>query len=243
MSLPDMPQLGHEPLWDRVYDELRKALLAGKFAPGDTITLRSAASALGTSPTPVRDALLRLTAEGILVQGPRRTPMVPMVTATTFQQILDVRVILEGSAVAAAAALATDADCLAAETLHRKMWDAYEAEKYDEYLRCHREFHFCLYKAARNPFLTETIENLWLRCAPILAYVVPRQRATDAHADALDALRKRDGAALQEALVKDIKRGGGFILAQAGEDGIIHWPGKDGRDRLLKRPEETPAPQ
>lgn len=224
MSLPEMPQLEREHLWDRAYDELRKALLAGKFAPGDTIPLRSAAAALGTSSTPVRDALLRLTAEGILVQGPRRTPMVPRVTATTFQQILDVRVVLEGAAVGMAAVLATEEELGVMEIRHRDMWAAYGARRFREYLSMHREFHFMLYNAARNPLLTETIENLWLRCAPVLAFVAPRERKSDAHADVLAALRVRDAATAQRAIVTDIKRGGRFILDQAGSDGIIHWP-------------------
>ena len=49
-------------LRDRVYRDLRYAMMAGKFVPGQKITIRQLAASLGTSLTPIREALLRLTA-------------------------------------------------------------------------------------------------------------------------------------------------------------------------------------
>ena len=53
----------HETQRERVYFEIRRALMAGDFEPGQKITIGAVASALGVSATPVREALRRLTAE------------------------------------------------------------------------------------------------------------------------------------------------------------------------------------
>ena len=56
----------------QVYDSLREALTAGRFVPGQKLTFRFVAGALGVSLTPVREALRRLVAEGAFEMQPNR---------------------------------------------------------------------------------------------------------------------------------------------------------------------------
>jgi DNA-binding GntR family transcriptional regulator len=60
-------------LADRVYDDIKSMLIQGTAAPGERLTLRGMAEALGTSPMPVRDAVSRLVAESALEILPNRT--------------------------------------------------------------------------------------------------------------------------------------------------------------------------
>src|ERR1700735_2920768 len=60
-------------LAQKTYEALRTALLNGEFRAGQTISLRSAAEALGVGQMPVRHALSRLQAEGIFVMQPNRS--------------------------------------------------------------------------------------------------------------------------------------------------------------------------
>ncbi len=64
-------------LWDLAYSELKKALLSGKFEPGQRIILREVAGELGISLTPVRDAVNHLIAERVLDRGPAAKKAVP----------------------------------------------------------------------------------------------------------------------------------------------------------------------
>ena len=86
------------PLHERVYMELRQALISGKLAPGQRLTSRKLAASLGTNDMPVRAAISRLTAEGGLVQSANGTFIVPRVTRQAFKELMELRAMLEGRA-------------------------------------------------------------------------------------------------------------------------------------------------
>ena len=72
----------------RVYQELKDYLAAGQLMPGQKLTLRELASALGVSPMPVREAVGRLTAEGALEVLPNRRIRVPLMAKAKFSEVL-----------------------------------------------------------------------------------------------------------------------------------------------------------
>ena len=82
---------------------MQDALLAGKFQPGTVLTLRSLAESFGTSITPVRDAVTRLVAQGVLQQGPRNSAIVPHLSRNELAHLTVVRCALEGRAAREAA--------------------------------------------------------------------------------------------------------------------------------------------
>jgi DNA-binding GntR family transcriptional regulator len=84
-----------DTLTDRAYAQLREALMGGAFSPGQKITIRTIAAALGVSPTPARDALGRLVAERALESGPNRTVFVPRLTVPRLREIYRLRFALE----------------------------------------------------------------------------------------------------------------------------------------------------
>ena len=98
MSTLPVAQIDFVPLHERVYVELRQALMSGKFEPGQKLTSRKLAAALGTSDMPVRAAISRLTAEGGLVQRSNGTFIVPRVTCPAFKELMELRSLLEGRA-------------------------------------------------------------------------------------------------------------------------------------------------
>src|SRR5215207_4289115 len=79
----------------RVYDSLREALTTGRFAPGQKLTFRFIASALGVSLTPVREALRRLVAEGAFEMQPNRSVRLPLMTRAKVLELRDIRVAVE----------------------------------------------------------------------------------------------------------------------------------------------------
>ena len=69
---PALKAVEQETMADKVYQQLREALMSGRFAPGQALSLRSVAEAVGSSTMPVRAALTRLHAERALVDGESR---------------------------------------------------------------------------------------------------------------------------------------------------------------------------
>ena len=106
-------KLERETLHDRAYLELKKAIMSGAIRPGATITIRAMATALGTSPMPVREALRRLVAERALEMLPTRSVTLPLMTAERFDEISRLRIALEGLASEAGAAHLSRRPCAA----------------------------------------------------------------------------------------------------------------------------------
>ena len=196
------------PLHEKVYDELRRALIAGRFQPGQVITLRRVAAMLGTSPMPVREALRRLTAEGALVLGPNRSVRVPMITVAGYTEVYEIRIALEGLAAEKAAGRMSEAELDRLDAINQAFRNAAENNDAEGYLENNQEFHLSIYRAAGSTLLVDTIEGLWLRVGPILHYLFRDVRlvtaAVETHTPILDALRRHDGPAARAAVANDI---------------------------------------
>ena len=82
-------------LHSKVYAQLRGNLMSGRFLPGQTLTLRTLAAALGTSVMPARDAVLQLSGEHALERS-GRSVRVPVLTREQFADIQRMRIVLEG---------------------------------------------------------------------------------------------------------------------------------------------------
>ena len=217
-----------EHLWDQVYAQLRDALFAGKFEPGGRLVLRELADTLGTSITPVRDAVARLVANGVLELGPRNTAVVPDVGVETMRQLIIVRTEIEGRAAREAARHADEAGVAALRRQLAQMRELIADRKLDAYLDLHRQFHFGIYRMARMPVLYEMIEGLWLRCGPALSFVIPdyvhQLKGTDHHVRVLDALGRNDPDAAEMEVVSDIEEAGQYLLSLTDSEGRIRRP-------------------
>lgn len=202
-----------ETLGRRVYNELRDFLIVGGVQPGERITLKTLTEAVGTSPMPVREAVQRLAAEGALELLPNRAIRVPILSKRRVHEILRLRLMLEGLAVAEAAARIAEPDISSLEELD----EAFTAEmsKQDastRLFRINKEFHFTMYRAAGMPVLLGIIENLWLQIGPYLHFSLGargRQAAAgfapSAHKRLIEAMRRRDPALGEEALGEDLR--------------------------------------
>ncbi|MBV9891008.1 MAG: GntR family transcriptional regulator, partial [Rhizobacter sp.] len=215
-------------LWDQAYAALREALLEGRFAPGDRVVLRDVARELGISSTPVRDAVNRLVAERVLERGfggQGGGAVVPRIDVPHFQELLTIRCDLEGRAASCAALAAKPADIKRLGTVLDEMQKLIAARKLDRYLSVHRHFHFELYGLSGMSVLSELIENLWLRCGPVLTYVIPTYvtllKGTDLHRAAVAGLKSRDPEAASTAIRRDIEEAGRYLIGLADRDGWI----------------------
>jgi DNA-binding GntR family transcriptional regulator len=211
-ALDEVGSLLHETLGERVTGELRALLIAGRLAPGEKLSLRRVAEALGVSMMPVREAVSRLAADKALEVLPGRAVRVPVLTLAQFRELTRIRLVVEGFAAEEAAKVITDAQ-IAVVAWHEAAFLAAAKDPPDPAaaVGANRDLHFALYEAAGMPSLVEMIGRLWLKAGPILNLDMrhePRRldggSAVVAHAQLLAALRRRDAAAARQALVEDI---------------------------------------
>ncbi|HEY8014368.1 MAG TPA: GntR family transcriptional regulator [Dongiaceae bacterium] len=206
-------KLERETLHDRAYLELKKAIMSGAIRPGATITIRAMATALGTSPMPVREALRRLVAERALEMLPTRSVTLPLMTAERFDEISRLRIALEG--------LATEAGAqhLSREALRRLQQGNTEMNRMKnvgEYLAKNQEFHFTLYQAAGMPIALQMIESLWLQAGPLLNLAIGEygfEGAQDHHRELLEQLAKHNVKGARGAIEADITDAARIIRA------------------------------
>lgn len=207
--------VGRETVQERVYSELRRALIGGLFAPGQVLTIRQLADALMTSTMPVREALGRLITEQALEALPNRTIRVPPVTAERIDDLLRARILLEGEAIELACSHMTDA-LLAHIREIMAQWEEMrlggDPATVDRELSLNHAFHFEIYRACGSTILLPMIESLWLQsgpCTRAAIYAFSEAGARDAarfHHTIMAALVAGDGKAARAALIGDISR-------------------------------------
>ncbi|HEY0943521.1 MAG TPA: GntR family transcriptional regulator [Steroidobacter sp.] len=193
-----------EAIERQVYRIVRQSLMAGAILPGKKLSTRSLAEALGVSPMPVREALKRLEADGLLESRAKSAFHVHELSQAEFREVLKIRLRLEGLAVREAAKN-IDADKVrrARALDNRILASTTTAQRLERNFR----FHFFIYQLADMPMTLALIENMWLRIGPTLNKVVDKTRpgATyPAHARLLAALARRDPDGAERALQRDL---------------------------------------
>ena len=191
----ELRQIPKESVKDRVYAELKDALMRGDFEPGQSLTIQGLSNALGTSPMPIREALHRLISERALVQMPNRSLAVPELTPDRYKDILRVRISVEGTAAAWAAKTISDEGLKILDERYHRLTRHYQRQMPHDYLIAHRDFHFAIYKHARSDTLFPIIESLWLQTGPYLNLLYTGElfrMGDDNHEAVLCALHRRN---------------------------------------------------
>jgi DNA-binding GntR family transcriptional regulator len=212
---PDLkPILSRRTMAGEVYSQLRAALMEGVFETGDSFAISDLAQRFGTSNTPVREALRRLTDEGALVEGKWNSATLPMLSAAGHDQLCKARKVIEGGAAELAADEITEGELAVLRDISRRHQSALLDGRVEDMLAGNKDFHFTIYRAARNPILLEQIENLWLRSGPYTRFLSEKMRdilkadVTLSYARSHDrivaALEARNGPAARQAMMDDI---------------------------------------
>jgi DNA-binding GntR family transcriptional regulator len=142
-----------------VVDRLRALILSRHLKPGERLVQSELAERLGVSRTPVREALHKLAAEGLVTISHYKGASVAALSRAELEGIYSVRTALEGYAAFLAAQHLTDEDLDVLDALLLQMKEAYQAGDRVRLLEVNRQFYLCLYKAARQQRLYEMIIN------------------------------------------------------------------------------------
>lgn len=204
-------------LSSRVYDEIRSALMNGQYVPGDRLRISELAETLGTSPTPVREAIFRLVSEQALQMTAATAITVPELAPDTVSEIQLIRRLLEGASAEIAATRITPQEITKLRQTHDRFIKSVLTSPRDA-ARQNREFHFGLVAAARLPNLYILLESLWVRMGPLLHVFHTELRGglikldNHPHYRVLKGLEKRDPVVTSEAIREDIQWGETVLL-------------------------------
>ena len=184
------------------YDQIFAAIEKGELRPGDRLFETELAKQYGVSRTPIREAIRRLEADGVVEHKPRVGAVVRTLGQQEIVELYEMRIVLETTAATMAAKHAAAAEIRTLQSLNADMQEA--AEDPTRVAILNRTFHRCIMQAARNQFLSHSYHAL--SHALILlgktTLETPTRVATIVaqHADIITGLREGDPDAAAEAM-------------------------------------------
>ncbi|MFC3705617.1 GntR family transcriptional regulator [Devosia honganensis] len=200
------PRLG-----DEVYNTIYAQLMSQKILPGSRISIDHLARELGVSQTPIREALSRLEAQGLVVKAHLiGFSAASQMDRTRFDQLYELRQLLEPFAARKAATLMTQEQFDTLKRMAREMARRGDGEKvsYSEFARLDSQFHDLIAQAGGNDLVHETLANLHTH-VHLFRLFHHQQAASDAnaeHAELIAALEAQDPDRAERAMRVHIER-------------------------------------
>jgi DNA-binding GntR family transcriptional regulator len=182
---------------DMVAAMLREMILVGELRPAEHLKQRELASRFGVSETPVREALRRLQAEGLITVDVHRGATVAEAHQGATAENFQIRAALESLGASLAACRITDAELKELEELNARMKDPSSPEGY---VALNRTFHFRVYECARSPLLLALMRLLWQSMPRGPQVARSEGESTSQHDDLLKALAARDPVATADVM-------------------------------------------
>ncbi len=186
MLADDASIRGHRTLAEKAFGTLHTAIITGRLRPGARLPIEELAELLQMSPMPIREALRRLDAAGLVDNIPHRGARVTELSITDLEEVYEARLALEMLAISRAAERFTGED----EALARERLDALQRMPDDNSgatSAAHEELHFALYGAARSAWLLRLILPIW-ETSERYCLEVPQCRQLDARAGEHDEI-------------------------------------------------------
>lgn len=200
------------PLGEEVYNAIYAQLMSREIAPGGRISVDRLVRELGVSQTPIREALSRLEAEGLVV----KTHLIGYSAAnqmdrSRLEQLYELRLLLEPHAAARAALSMTDEARTALIKLAAEMEAGSGepvAEAYGRFAQLDGQFHDLIAHAGGNELIQETLASLHTHVHLFRLFYHARvtSDAISEHRNIIAAMQSRDAEATQQAMRIHIER-------------------------------------
>jgi DNA-binding GntR family transcriptional regulator len=191
-------------LHETVVDQLRDLIVQGELAPETKLNERVLAERLGTSRTPLREAIKFLASEGLVELLPNRGAVVAALKPEKMQEVFVVLGALEALAGDLACRNASEADIADIRALHYHMLAHHARGELAQYFRYNQQIHQRIIDCAGNATLAQAWRamNAHVRRARYLANLSGERwdKAVKEHEEMIEALIRRDGEKLQMLL-------------------------------------------
>jgi DNA-binding GntR family transcriptional regulator len=206
-------------LVELVLDEIRRSLLERSLRPGASVSIAELSDRLGVSHIPVREALRRVEAEGLIELRHGRSARVAPMSRDDLAQIFRLRGLVEADAMARAVSLYTAEDLAAIE----RAWAAllvHPSEEPGEIFVRHRAFHELLVKPAAGAWDRRLLEMLSRAAERYVALLILERDLLEApeslretHRELLEAAASRSSERAKHAVRDHLETAVGFIDA------------------------------
>ncbi|NUW40585.1 GntR family transcriptional regulator [Nonomuraea rhodomycinica] len=197
--VPELPGIGpRENLRDRIRAALRAAIISGELEPGVVYSAPALGTQFGVSATPVREAMLDLVKEGLVVPQPNKGFRVTEVSEEDLDNLAAVRLLIEPRAVRESVCAVPEDDFPGLRRLAQDIVDAAERGDLVGYVEADHVFHLTLLGYSRNPVLVDVVSGLRSRTrllglTPLLQSGRLGRSAAEHH-ELLDFIQARDPA-------------------------------------------------
>jgi DNA-binding GntR family transcriptional regulator len=197
-------------LADQVYDQLMNAILAGEIGATDRLVQEKLAAEMAISRTPVREALIRLEQDGLLMTSPRGGFVLHQIAEGEIRELYQARAAVESQVARILAAQNDPAkNAELRRTIERE--EDISTPSVQAYFNANRNIHRRFVELVDNRYLLEMFDNIWNRgIAFRLFSVIERvnlSKSLGDHIALVDAIETGDKPAALEAFVEHIQRG------------------------------------
>ena len=187
-----------------VYDTLRAAIMRCELKPGEKLVMDNLSVELDVSPIPIRGALQRLQAEGLVEIVPHTGAIVSSISPDTIDEVFLLLDALESTAFVVVAQKATEADIANLERLVNNMDAALEADDVDRWSDLNNQFHLAIARITSMTMLyefTSRVLDSWDRLRRYYLQPFVALRINEAHSEhiqMIDLLKQRDAVGLSK---------------------------------------------
>jgi DNA-binding GntR family transcriptional regulator len=199
--------LRRAPMADQIAESIRGMILAGELNPGERIVESRIARQIGVGQPTVREALVALEHQGLVIRKANQGCEVTTLTLAEISQILRIRGELESLAVEMAIENASDSEIGGLAALAAKMQRAGRAHKVEEFFELDIRFHDVLWRLSGSALLPRLLSQALI---PLLAFLFIRnardraridlRESADAHAEIAEAILGRDKQAARRVV-------------------------------------------
>ena len=199
-------------LADQAHQELRARIVSGRLRGGERLLPNELAADLGISPTPVKEACLKLEADGLVVNSSRRGMVVRDFTVEDVEELYAARMLLEKGAVEVAFDAGQLDEALHAQLLeslakHREFATSATLDDLSKALFHDRSFHTALVSAARIPVISGTHGRILDQTHTVFVSILgDYARSFEEHQNIADAIAARSKAQIIDALWRHLER-------------------------------------
>lgn len=193
---------------ERIRAAIEDDIRAGILLPGDVIDETALARQFDVSRTPVREALLQLEAQSMLISQPRHGMVVAKMDVQQLLALWELLVEMEGVCARLACERMTDDERAELARVHERGQIIVDADDIDAWRDVNHAFHDVLYRGCRNPYLRQELLRLRARTGGYLRHAFSAlgrlQSSHEQHGELLAAIQDRDPARTHEMMMKHI---------------------------------------
>ena len=193
---PALTPVRYRSMAEQIATAIRQAIANGKLCPGTRLLEVQIAREMGTSRAPLREALIQLEREGLVVRQPNRGTFVADLTEELVREVASLRGVLEGFAASLAVKRLTREDFDRLETILKEMLAAARQGEFPRMVEWDYQFHEYIMRASGHRLLYETWVGMDRKIRVYLSATnlmyADMKSVVEGHVPILRALRRRD---------------------------------------------------